>query len=202
VKEQKRVLNRSEAKPEREYQTYVNNQNLYVVTGGPGSGKTTVLLELEKCGYLVAPEVARQIIQEQVREKGTALPWIDPQKFAGLMLQRSIESFVEHTPCGSIIFSDRGIPDTLAYARHIGMQDQTAIKDACNGYRYAARVFLAPWWPEIYETDSERKQDFAEAERTAALMTEIYRECGYEVVELPKATPRHRAEFILRELGR
>jgi predicted ATPase len=52
----------------------VSNPNLFVVSGGPGSGKTTVLQELARRGFPFAPEVARQIIQEQVHSGGTALP--------------------------------------------------------------------------------------------------------------------------------
>ena len=33
-------------------------------------------------------------------------------------------------------------------------------------FRYNRRVFVAPPWEEIFEQDSERKQDFAEAVRT------------------------------------
>ncbi|MGH9666117.1 MAG: AAA family ATPase, partial [Bryobacteraceae bacterium] len=67
-------------------------------------------------------------------------------------------------------------------------------------FRYAQPVFLAPPWEEIYETDSERKQDFAEAERTYHLLADVYREYGYETVELPTLTPFQRAQFILRRL--
>ena len=58
-------------------------------------------------------------------------------------------------------------------------------------------VFLAPPWKEIYETDNERKQDFAEAERTFAQMVQVYQECGYTISELRKAKPAARANFIL-----
>jgi predicted ATPase len=61
-------------------------------------------------------------------------------------------------------------------------------------------VFLAPPWKEIYETDSERKQDFAEAERTFTQLSEVYRRCGYESMLLPKLTPSARAQFILDQL--
>jgi len=71
------------------------------------------------------------------------------------------------------------------------------ITDACLEYRYAPIVFLAPPWKEIYETDSERKQDFAEAERTFKQVSEVYRQCGYESILLPKLTPSARAQFIL-----
>ena len=165
----------------------------------PGSGKTTVLLELQQRGYNFATEVARQIIQEQVQQGG-ALPWSDRERYTRIMLERSIASYLNHMPASAITFADRGIPDTLCYARLIGSPQVQAIRAACQQYRYARRVFLAPVWAEIYRTDSERKQDLDEAIRTADLMGEVYRECGYEVIELPKTSPQERAEFILQQL--
>jgi predicted ATPase len=116
------------------------------------------------------------------------------------MLRRSIESFMQHTPASKPIFSDRGIPDTLCYARLIGLGEIDAIESACHRFRYASTVFLAPPWREIYETDRERKQDFAEAERTFTLMAEVYHELGYHLIELPKLSPSARAGFVLAQL--
>ncbi|MBZ5657401.1 MAG: AAA family ATPase [Acidobacteriia bacterium] len=180
-----------------------NNPNLFIISGGPGSGKTTVLLELARLGFQYAPEVARQIIQEQVQAGETALPWQDREAYTRLMLQRSVAGYLQHTPALSPVFSDRGIPDTLCYARLIGLHDSdliSSIQDACRRYRYAPTVFLAPPWKQIYETDSERRQDFVEAERTFEQMAEVYQECGYQLSELPKRTPFARARFILKQL--
>jgi predicted ATPase len=180
---------------------HFNNPNLIIISGGPGSGKTTVLEQLQKLGFGYAPEVARQIIQEQVQSGGKAVPWKDRENYTRLMLQRSIESYRAHTPAANTTFSDRGIPDVLCYACLIGLRNQEHIRVACKTYRYAPLVFLAPPWKEIYVTDHERKQDFAEAVRTYQLMIATYRGCDYQTTELPKTTPQTRAEFILEELG-
>ena len=178
-----------------------NNPNLYVITGGPGCGKTTVLAELQKRGFRCAPEVARQIIQEQVETGADALPWGNRKRHTELMLERSVESYLQHTPAARPTFSDRGIPDSLCYARLIGVDDLDELKRACDQYRYAQTVFFAPAWREIYQTDAERKQDFGEAVQTAEQMKSVYEEYGYEVVELPKVPVNERAEFILTKTG-
>jgi predicted ATPase len=86
------------------------------------------------------------------------------------MLQRAIDSYFQYTSTREPMFADRGLPDTLGYARLVGLTNESllqAIHAACMQYRYASLVFLAPPWKEIYKTDDERKQDFEEAERTS-----------------------------------
>lgn len=50
---------------------------LFVITGGPGSGKSTLIDELAKHGIRGMPEAGRSIIQDQVAIGGEALPWSD-----------------------------------------------------------------------------------------------------------------------------
>ncbi len=52
----------------------------------------------------------------------------------------------------------------------------------------------------MYATDTERKQDFAEVLETYNLLVQVYRECGYELLDLRKLTSRARAELILLRL--
>jgi predicted ATPase len=79
-------------------------------------------------------------------------------------------------------------------------QDTAKAASASLNYRYAQKVFLAPAWEEIYTCDAERRQSWDEAVKTSELMLRVYRECGYEVIELPRVSPVERAEFILQHV--
>lgn len=173
-----------------------HNPNLFVITGGPGVGKTTLLRELERRGFSCVPEVAREIIRQQVASGGDAVPWTNTARYTELMLQHSIEVYKANGSAASPIFFDRGIPDVLCYARLIGLEGSAGIEVACEKYRYNRMVFIAPPWREIYSTDDERKQSFDEAVRTHEVMVEAYRSCGYQLIELPRVSVEERAEFV------
>ncbi|BFO11002.1 hypothetical protein GGER_35120 [Serratia rubidaea] len=65
------------------------NQRI-ILTGGPGSGKSTLIDALARRGYACSTEAGRAIIQQQVATGGNALPWEDRQAFAERMLSHEI----------------------------------------------------------------------------------------------------------------
>jgi predicted ATPase len=175
----------------------IYSQNFFAVTGGPGVGKSTLLNELSRVGFKCMPEVAREIIREQVARGGNALPWANKSAFAAEMLIRSIESErrMRQHPSDLVLF-DRGIPDILSYVRLENLEPPSGLSQAIEEFRYAKDVFFLPPWNAIYVTDSERKQDYAEAVRTDAFMRVAYAECGYEIVDVPRLSPIERADFV------
>ena len=175
----------------------IHDSNLFVIPGAPGVGKTTLLRELERRGFCCVPEVAREIIRQQVAGGGDALPWANTRRYTELMLQGSIEVYDANKCATRPTFFDRGIPDVLCYARLIELTETANIDAACTGCRYNQTVFLAPPWREIYSTDDERKQTWDEAVRTHDVMVEAYRSCGYELTELPRVSVEERAELVI-----
>jgi len=59
---------------------------------------------------------------------------------------------------------------------------------------------LAPPWPEIYETDPERRHGLSTALAEYSRLIETYPSLGYEVLILPKVGVSERADFILNTL--
>ncbi|PID68155.1 MAG: hypothetical protein CR968_03115, partial [Flavobacteriia bacterium] len=54
----------------------------YIITGAPGSGKSSLLEALKLRGYHCFDEVSRLIIKEQQQINGQLLPWDDLAGFA------------------------------------------------------------------------------------------------------------------------
>jgi predicted ATPase len=171
-------------------------KQLYIITGGPGSGKSSVIDALAKEGVSHMPEAGRAIIQDQVEIGGDALPWVDRVAFANLMLAWEMRSYREASTLHGPVIFDRGIPDVIGYLRLCGLSVPEFMIRAAEIRRYAKRVFIAPYWPEIFSQDAERKQTLAEAQATHDAMTEVYTELGYELVPLPLMPIPDRVSFI------
>lgn len=51
------------------------SDHFFVVTGGPGAGKTSLITELTRRRFHTIPESDRAIIREEIASGGDALPW-------------------------------------------------------------------------------------------------------------------------------
>jgi predicted ATPase len=170
---------------------------LFVLTGGPGAGKTSVLTELQHRGYICVREAARAIIQQQVKAGSDGVPWRNMERYSALMLEQSIADYLSHASGGTLTFFDRGIPDTIAHFRLAGLPLPQDARQQARQCRYNRTVFLLPPWREIYETDSERKQSFEEALASCEMVRNVYAELEYQLIEVPRGPVAARADFIL-----
>jgi predicted ATPase len=178
-----------------------NGERLFVITGGPGSGKSALIEALKQAGYATSVEAGRGIIQDQVVIGGSALPWSDPTLFAETMLCWEMRSYHIARDERGPVFFDRGVPDVLGYLTLMRLPVPEYMRRAADIFRYNRRAFVAPPWAEIFQQDRERKQNFDEAKRTHHAMVATYTDLGYQLVEIPRASVEARVRFILHHVG-
>lgn len=174
----------------------MKNNNWYVITGAPSSGKTTTLKILEKKGFTVYYEWARIFIDQEMK-KGKTLKEIrkDEALFQKKILKLKI-NFEKKMDSEKLIFMERGIPDSKAYMLLAGKGDPS-LKSELKNCSYQ-KVFLM----EILKF----KKDYArtESEDQAFLLDELleksYADLGIEVLRVPMMSVAKRAKFILDNL--
>lgn len=169
----------------------------FIITGGPGSGKTSLINHLEILGYNCSKEASRQLIIEQAGKGSGILPWLNLDAFAGLMLERMVELYNESSASG-VTFFDRGIPDIVAYLKAAQRPIETKYYEAFEKNLYNTCAFILPPWPEIYVNDDERWQTFEESEALFLAIKETYIKFNFQVIEVPKMALAARAAFVLQ----
>jgi len=172
-------------------------KNKYVLTGGPGSGKSSIILSLEALGCYVVREAAEDVIRLR-QAHGIAEPWkeIDFQdKILALQLRREKEAEKIGKP---ITFLDRGTLDGLAYYQIQGREPSRAMKDERHrlyrerGYN---KVFLIENLGSC-ATNKVRREDLDQALELERLQEENYREAGYDVIRIAPSNVWKRTEEI------
>lgn len=88
---------------------------LFILTGAPGSGKTSLIMELEKLGHAVIHEAATDVISQE-QAKGCDAPWEEPEfvdKITLMQKQRQMNAV------GGLQFYDRSPFCTYALGKYL-----------------------------------------------------------------------------------
>jgi predicted ATPase len=181
------------------YKNIVANE-IVVLIGGPGSGKTTLIERLTAKGHTCYPEISREVIME-ARAKGIEQLFLEqPLLFSELLLEGRKKQFrAAQADTGPLVFIDRGIPDVLAYMHYIGDAYPAFFEEACREHTYT-KIFFLPPWEEIYTADEARYENYEQAKLISGHLQETYKKYGYNLIEVPKDTPDNRILFILGQL--
>lgn len=170
----------------------------YIITGAPGTGKTTLLKKLRTKGFFCFDEVSRQIIIQQQKIKGTKIPWLDVQGFTNLVYERTLKDL--QIKVSDVCFSDRSLIDNLAYLK---LKDETIpyFLEEFNYHNfYHQKVFILPIWQEIYEQDPQRQQSYSSAKKLHFLLKKEYKKLGFQLCQVPKSNIQSRVTFIQQQL--
>lgn len=188
----------------------------YILTGGPGVGKSTLLKLLGKQGVYTIAEVATYIIERESEIDSEILPWKNKAAFQKAVLEQQINW--EATPERlnqettrvlrngkyqrvktreqdiETIVQDRGIPDGIAYYLIDGLEAPAELLEAAKKADYTGIFILDP---VPYKNTTTRREEPELAKRIHEKIRQVYESLGYKPITIPSTSPEKRAELIL-----
>jgi len=183
------------------------NTKRIVITGGPGTGKTSIINDLKKNDFYCFDEIIRALTLAATKDRNPSehisnpIDFVDdPKQFNTNLINGRVSHFKDaKTLTQEICFFDRGIPDVLAYMEFFNQSYDTFFTDACSKHTYD-HVFLLPPWKAIYKSDNERFESFEQAQQIHEHLVKVYKTFGYTIIEVPFGTIEERSAFILNNI--
>ncbi len=169
--------------------------NWYVITGGPSTGKTTVINILYERGYKTTIEHARHYI-DTMRSEGKTVEEIRQhnRKFQLGVLEMQIDQEASLNP-KEIVYLDRAIPDAMAYYQFLDLEYDTQLIEAVNKVSYK-KIFILDRLP--FRKDYARTEDETDQQKIHQLIINVYISLPFPIVFVPVVNPEERVQFILK----
>ncbi|MEU7867076.1 AAA family ATPase [Dactylosporangium sp. NPDC049140] len=165
----------------------------YVLTGAPGAGKTTIALALRELGYAVVDEAATDVIGESPELE------TDHPAFLARILQVQNERRLAQR--SALQIHDRAPACTLALAVYLGVTPSRALRKAAeNNGTYERTVFFVGLMGFIVPTRA-RRISLEDSRRFERIHAAVYRELGYELVEVPPGVVENRVATVIAGIG-
>lgn len=182
--------------------------NWWIITGGPSTGKSTVIKNLATRGYRVMPEAARVYIDSGL-DKGWTIEQIraDEVEFQ-IDVLRMKEKIEDQTPEDELIFWDRGLAgDSTAYLTLAERPRGTTLSIYASEIVTVAKkryqgVFLLDQLP-FYEQDYARVEDKVKSAQIHRRIGLVYETYGYKPIRIPvfsgneAVSVNERTQFII-----
>jgi predicted ATPase len=172
-----------------------------IITGGPGTGKTSIIRELKRRGYLCFEEKAREVIKEELLAGTNHVPWQDLTSFSEKVFHKILAD-LSRARLNEPNFFDRGIPDILAYLKNASLPVADFYYEEIEKGHYHHEVFITPPWPGIYATDNERRESFEGCVALHHSLIAVYEKLGFVVIELPLVSIGDRIVIIENHLNK
>lgn len=172
--------------------------NWYVITGGPSSGKSTVIRNLKDMGHKTTIELARHYIDLQ-RMNGRSTDEIraNQRQFQHKVLNLQIDLERRLDPQEEV-FLDRALPDEVAYYKYFGLAPDEKLVEYLDVHRYK-KIFIMDLLP--LDSDYARTEDKQAQADLHKLIIDVYQQRGEPIVFVPVLPVKERVQFVLDHLN-
>ncbi|HET9898388.1 MAG TPA: AAA family ATPase [Streptosporangiaceae bacterium] len=167
----------------------------FILTGAPGSGKTSLIEILRGRGYAVVDEAATDVIAAE-HARGVDEPWRDPLFIDKIVeLQRARQLATD----GEVQFHDRSPVCTLALARYTGHQPSAVLAAELarivGGGIYEREVFFVRPLGFL-EPTAARRISYEDSLLFEKVHEAEYTALGFRLVDIPAMEPEDRTDLI------
>lgn len=167
-----------------------------IISGAPGTGKSSIIKELKNRGYFCYDEVWRKKYENPNQKNNSNHINIFSKHLFSERLKQ-LERTVKKKVKDQVIFYDRSIIDTISYLNTYKKNIETLWLDVALKKRYYETIFFCPLWEEIYEQCEDRKESYKESILIEKNLTSTYKKFLYKIKHVPKVDISDRVDYIL-----
>jgi len=170
---------------------------IYVISGGPSAGKTSVINELGK-KFKILREAARYVGDNDLRFKGKSVKGIERTEFQKAIFEFQKKQILELDNDNKTVFSDRGFGDTIAYYLFDNLEVPEDLLEKARKFRYAGIFFLEPL--NFYVKDKLRQESKEQMKKIRECILKAYSDLSYNIIKVPFMPIEERIKFILEKV--
>ncbi|MEK6889869.1 MAG: ATP-binding protein [Nanoarchaeota archaeon] len=175
-----------------------------VIDGGPGTGKTSIIKELKKRGYNVAPEAARIVFHRKKYRDNPSMSKARLKEIQKAIWNLSIQEYRSalKTRKNHILFFDRGVFSGLSYIILGKMQIPKTMLEQANLVLYDYVFIPSPLPKRLYINDTIRRESYDKSTQIHKKIIQSYKKFGYKPIVVPFGTVKQRTDFIMKRIRR